>query len=232
MNLGHTRELVNTHGLSAGLHDLTYRAVNKVTDVMVLRALRLTPEAVQPGCFASDPAIRWGFVDRSTLLEQVRARPLDMDEAFVQAALDRGDRCFGAISEGTLVSYGWYSSLPTPVTEDLTIHFNPAHAYMYKAYTSPAHRGKRLHGTGMGMALGALAQEGSQGLLSYVRSNNFASLRSCFRLGYQDIGVLVAVKMGQRFHCYASPGCRPFDFRLEPELAPRGVGALAPSPFA
>lgn len=232
MNLGHTRELVNTHGLSAGLHDLTYRAVNKITDVMVLRALRLTLETVDPGCLASDPALRWGFVDRSTLLDRVRAQPSDMDEAFVQAALDRGDRCFGAISEGTLVSYGWYSTLPTPVTEDLTIHFDPAYAYMYKGYTLPEYRGKRLHGIGMGTALKALAEEGSKGLISYVKSNNFASLRSCFRLGYQDIGLLVAVKMGQRYHCYASPGCRPFDFRLEPALAPGGEGALDPSAAA
>ncbi len=86
---------------------------------------------------------------------------------------------------------------------------------MYKGYTVPAYRGKRLHGIGMARALEAISKEGNAGLISYVRSNNFASLKSCYRMGYRDFGNLFVAKLNGQYVTYTSKGCKAFGFHVE-----------------
>jgi len=215
MNTEHTREIVHTHGVYAAVHDLVYRAARRLTDLRILEGMRLTLGTVDRSFLDAD-ASGWGFLDRETLLACVGARALDMNEAFVEQATGRGDRCYGVMIGDELASYGWYSTRPTPVTDDLILHFDPSYAYMYKGYTRSEHRGKRLHGIGMARALAALTAEGRKGLVSFVESNNFASLRSCHRLGYQEFGRLFATRAQGRYRTYATPGCEIYDFRVEP----------------
>jgi RimJ/RimL family protein N-acetyltransferase len=71
-------------------------------------------------------------------------------------------------------------------------------AYMYKAFTHPDYRGRRLYGVGMALALKALAERGITKLVTTVHTNNFASLSSCRRLGYQRIGRFWTLGRGHR----------------------------------
>jgi hypothetical protein len=89
---------------------------------------------------------------------------------------------------------------------------------MFKGYTVPAQRGKRLHAVAMCQALQALANEGQRGLVSYVASNNFASLKSTARMGYRQFGDLYLVQAAGRSFTWATPGCRPYGFRVEATL--------------
>jgi L-amino acid N-acyltransferase YncA len=86
---------------------------------------------------------------------------------------------------------------------------------MFKGYTVPAHRGKRLHAVGMCRALRDFAQAGGRGLVSYVASNNFASLKSTARMGYRLFGDVYLVRAAGRSFAYASPGCRAYGFKAE-----------------
>ena len=217
MNLDHTKKIIQTHGFSAGVHDLCYRGVNRVTELTLLVGMRITMSTLDRA-FIDGDAAGWGFIERDALLDQVRKHgetTLDMDEATIASATARGDRCYGVIVDGMLVSYGWYSTQPTEAFEGLTLHFSSDYAYMYKGFTVPAFRGKRLHGIGMARALAAYAAEGKTGLVSFVQSNNFASLKSCYRMGYVDFGRLLAAKVNGRFLTHATKGCKPYGFRLE-----------------
>lgn len=214
MNILQTRQVIQTHGLWAGIHDLCYRAANRVADAEVFQGMQLTLKTLDPS-YLEGSAAGWGFVERDALIAQIRRHPqVNMEEPGVLADLSRGNRCYGMIVDGLLVSYGWYSSVPTAATDDLLLHFDPAYAYMYHGYTIPSFRGKRLHGIGMARALAALTAEGKKGLVSYVRSNNFASLKSCYRMGYVRFGHLFAAKVNGEHVTYATPGCRAYDFRL------------------
>ena len=109
-------------------------------------------------------------------------------------------------------------SPPTPIDEHFRLHFDPAYTYMFKGYTVPAQRGKRLHAVAMCQALRALAGEGQRGLVSYVASNNFASLKSTARMGYRPFGDLYLVQAAGRAFTWATPGCRPYGFRVATTL--------------
>lgn len=220
MNIGnvvqHLRETSKHYGRAAALYDLEYRGLNHLTKVSVLRGMTAVVEDVDPRLFDAGPfASR--FCTRSELmaaahLDEVRAA---MSPDFVERALSRGDECFGIFDEDRLASFGWYSSRPTNVEDDLSLHFDPAWVYMYKGFTLGAYRGKRLHGIGMSLALREYTQRGSRGLISYVEGNNFASLRSTEKMGYKQFGAVYVARVRGKVFAWSSPGCKPYGFRVE-----------------
>lgn len=226
VNIDYTRDIALNFGPMAALHDIAYRAANRLTEAMLLQGIKLDLNTLDPDYLETElppDSVRWGFLGEAELVPRARAGEAELDLPFVEQALAKGDLCYGVIDggagagngSGTLASYGWYSSRPTPVSEGLTLHFDPTYAYMYKGFTLPAYRGKRLHGIGMARALEALVAQGKKGLVSYVKSNNFASLKSCYRMGYGDFGQIVVARLNGRYVTYATKGCAEYAFRVE-----------------
>jgi L-amino acid N-acyltransferase YncA len=85
---------------------------------------------------------------------------------------------------------------------------------MYKGFTGERYRGKRLHAIGMTRALDEYLKRGYRGLVSYVESTNFDSLKSCDRMGYRVFGSIYVVSLFGRHFSFASSGCKPFGFKL------------------
>ena len=77
----------------------------------------------------------------------------------------------------------------------MTLHFSPEYVYMYKGFTHPNYRGQRLHAIGMNLALQEYLDRGYRGLVSYIESNNFSSLKSAYRVGYRDFGRVAVWKI-------------------------------------
>jgi hypothetical protein len=68
------------------------------------------------------------------------------------------------------------------------------------------------------------------GLVSFVASNNFASLRSVARMGYQIFGDVYLVRTTKHTLAFASGGCQPYGFRatvIAPGDAPVAIDAPA-----
>lgn len=130
----------------------------------------------------------------------------DLSTSLVQRAFAETDLCFAGLVNGRLASYGWYSLAPEVSADDFGLMMRvPTNcAYMYSGFTHPDFRGRRLHGLGMGLALGALSDRGIDALLSDVDWANHASLRSCWRLGYQNLGNLYTFGRS-RFRVALSP---------------------------
>lgn len=220
MNIKQVYETVHRFGFNAAAQDIACRAASKVTEVTILRGIRLTMDSVDPLFLADEAGYDWGFIDGATLHGALRrGAPLAMDASFIDDAIARGDRCYGALQGDTITAYGWYSTHPTPVTsvaDDMIFHFDSAYAYMYRGYTLPEHRGRRLHGIGMARAMEAHAQGGSHGLVSIVDATNFASLASCFRLGYRSFGQIFCAKIAGHHLTYATKGCEPYGVFMRP----------------
>jgi hypothetical protein len=143
---------------------------------------------------------------------------------FVRHALSKGDECYGVLDGTNLASYGWYSRKPTLTNcEDLILHFDQTnYVYMYKAFTVERYRGLRLHAIGVIRSLIRFRSIGYKGLLCYVESNNFDSLKSSYRMGYRNCGRIHVLRVGDNYFIRPQSRCRQFGLTV---VVDRKVGA-------
>jgi hypothetical protein len=214
LKLGDVRRDIKNAGLLGAGWNLTYRALNKVTRFMALTMLSVTPETVDASFLTGRAEHHHRFLSAAELEDLSRDPASELPAGFVAQALARGDRCFAILDGAVVASYGWYSRQETAVTDELSLRFSPQWAYMYKGFTRPEYRGQRLHAIGMAQAMMAHSREGCHGLVSYVESNNFNSLKSCYRMGYVKAGTIVALRVGGRYVIRVGRGCQPFGLGL------------------
>ncbi|MGE5615527.1 MAG: GNAT family acetyltransferase [Bacillota bacterium] len=206
---------IRAHGAGAAVHDLALRAGNKVASIQVLKGMTVRMQDIRdPKLFEAD-GFEGRFVAHEDLARYAEEGVHEFSTAFLRRAFARGDRCYALFDGDTLASHGWYSNQPTSIDDRLVLRFDGNYTYMYKGFTAPAYRGKRLHAVGMCRALRAVTEEGKAGLVSWVYSNNFASLKSTARMGYRIFGTAYAIRVGPLEFTYATPGCREYGFGLE-----------------
>jgi hypothetical protein len=157
---------------------------------------------------------RYDFLDPGKLLKLAKNPEYQLEKAFLVEAMSKGDECFAIMDRDTLASYGWYSNNSTKVSEELELHFSDQYIYMYNGFTHPNYRGQRLHAIGMTMALDHYLGNGHKGIVSWVESNNFNSLRSCYRMGYKDFGDIHILKLFRKYLIFGSVGCREYGFKV------------------
>jgi hypothetical protein len=213
-------------GLVRTVYDLALRTVNRVALLKIFKGVRI--DVVHPDFLELEPGFRAEFLGESLLREFARNPQCELPDEFLDAALAKGDECYAILDGPTLAAYGWYSNQPTEASDGLEIVFSSDFMYMYKGFTHPKYRGRRLHAIGMNRALREYLARGFRGLVSYVESNNFSSLKSCYRIGYQDIGRVLAVRLAGRPMTVAGRGCRPYGFGFRP-LPKDGTSAKAAS---
>ena len=205
---------IKQFGAVNALEDVALRALNRGFFFKILKGIKI--DAVHPDYLKCDEKYRGLFLNEVTLREFAERPDYDLSKSFLSEALAKGDECYGFLNGGELASYGWYSNKPTAIDPpDLVLHFNDQFIYMYKGFTHVNYRGQRLHAIGMTQALEAYLARGYKGIVSYVEWNNFGSLKSCYRMGYQDYGNIYAVRLFDRYFLHSNAGCRPYGFRLE-----------------
>jgi hypothetical protein len=206
------------HGLAGLLHILCVRAANALFPFKILRGVYV--ERPDPAFLAVPEPYSARFLDAAAL--RAFASPEnELSLAFIDHARMKGDECY-ALLGGGLAAYGWYATTPTAIgLPHLQLHFSKDYVYMYKGFTGERHRGKRLHAVGMTRALNEYRQRGYRGLVSYVESTNFDSLKSCDRMGYKVFGSIYLVRLFGRQLAFSSPGCRALQFRVEKVSTPR-----------
>jgi hypothetical protein len=215
--LTHTREVTKQFGRRAALYEIQHRLVNQVVPLHVLKGLTVTANQVDKSLLDAG-RFKARFATRNELVAATADPEVaeEMSVEFIEGAVKKRDECHGIFDGDRLVSFGWYSNLPTQISDTLTLYFDRVWMYMYKGYTLRAYRGQRLHGVGMTRALRDYAKRGSRGLISYARSTNFASLRSGERMGYRVFGEIYIASVIGRPLIWATPGCAAHDFRVEP----------------
>ena len=200
-------------GLATTLYDAAFRAINYLTYFTVLKCMTIS--AVDPHYLKRNNRYSYMFLDPNMLFQFAKNLDYDLPEEFLQQELKKGDECYAILDGDTLASYGWYSNKPTNVSDALRLHFSNAYIYMYKGYTHNNYRGQRLHAIGMTLALKEYLSRGLKGIVSYVESTNFSSLKSVYRMGYQDVGKIYILKIFGKYLVYRTKGCREYGVWLE-----------------
>ena len=204
---------IRRHGLPNTVHALALRALNAIVPFKILRGVYV--DRADPAYLACPESYKPGFLPARSLQDYAKDPAAQMSARFVEDAVDSGDQCYAICDGDKLAAYGWYSTRPTPVgVPELLLHFAPEYVYMYKGFTDSRYRGKRLHAIGMTRALEHYLGKGYRGIVSYVESTNFDSLKSCFRMGYRVFGSVFLVRIFGRHFAFSTPGCKPFGFAV------------------
>jgi hypothetical protein len=202
-------------GLPKALADIAIRAANRVAFFKVIKGIRI--DTVDPAFLDCDQKYRGTFLDERMLRHFADDPKNELRHDFLDEALAKGDECYGFLAGAALAAYGWYSSKPTDVDFlGLRLRFSDQYVYMYKGFTATDHRGQRLHAIGMTRALEVYLARGYRGIVSCVEWNNFASLKSCYRMGYHPFGNIAIAGRGKHYVLRHDNGCRDYGFRLEP----------------
>jgi hypothetical protein len=217
MNLETVNGNIKKVGLSKALVDIGMRAANRIILFKVLKGVCI--EAVDPAFLGCDAKYRGLFLDEPSLRRFAADQENELQPEFLDDALAKGDECYGFVTGSDLAAYGWYSRKPTRLDlPGLQLHFSDRYVYMYKGFTARSHRGQRLHAIGMSRALEAYLARGYRGIVSYVEWNNFSSLKSCYRMGYRDLGDIAVAGVGAHYVFHHDAGCRQCGFRLQRAL--------------
>jgi hypothetical protein len=201
-------------GLWNVLHGLSMRVLNSMVVFKILRGVYV--DRADPAYLACQDSHKPMFLSTKALLDFAKDPVTEMSEQFVEDALHNGDECYAICDGANLAAYGWYSTRPTPVdSPDLLLHFAAGYVYMYKGFTDSRYRGQRLHAIGMTRALEHYRSKGFRGIVSYVESTNFDSLKSCFRMGYKVFGSVWLIRIFGRCFTFSTAGCRAFGFGVE-----------------
>ena len=206
---------LKNYGFWATVYDIGYRGVNRLLLYHTFRGIWISFPNLNKKYLEAPPQFQARFLSQEEIASLVSDPEGHVSEQFAEIALAKGDMCYGIFDGQHLASFGWYSQKPTLLQPRLTLHFDPSYVYMYNGYTFPEYRGQRLHAVGMSRALKAFSDRGCKGLVSVVESNNLESLRSCYRMGYKDFGILRAVGLFDKLWTFHSRGCEAFSFRLE-----------------
>lgn len=218
MNLQYYRDSIQRHGLGPTLHHAVYRAANYVTQVAAWDTMVLTPDVLDESLLRHEGRVHGRMVEAAAMRPYVADPANLLTDAFIDEAIARRDQCYVLFEGDELANYGWYSTHPVRLTEirgEPTLHFDPSYAYMYHTFTRPEHRGRRLNAVGIAAALEGWVDAGFSGLLGYVVSSNYASLKSLARLGFQTFGHLILFTVGEHQVWRLTPGCKKYGFRVE-----------------
>jgi hypothetical protein len=204
---------IKHYGFLKTFEDIALRLLNRIVFFKVLKCIKI--DQVDPEFLKYDEKFRGLFLPEDRLRELANDPESELPETFLDEALAKGDECYGFLDGDALAAYGWYSNKPTESAwPDLMIHFSDQYIYMYKGLTHSNYRGQRLHAIGMTLALEAYLAQGYKGIVSYVESNNFGSLKSCYRMGYQDVGTVYAIRIFNHYFLHSDAGCDRYGFRL------------------
>src|SRR4051812_17136639 len=182
-------------------------AVYKAIDVVLHKALRtyvhtvvwLELKAVEK-MECVDPQFSFRCLTADEITEFAADPSYFIDPSLADGVRTGNEVCFAALSGNRLAAFGCYTLgyVRPEQAAGAAMSFPVDVAYMSYGFTHPDFRGSRLHGLIMGLALQELAKRGVTKLVSIVAWTNWASLKSCWRLGYKDLGNMVTI--GSRKH--------------------------------
>ena len=211
-------------GLAATLHSVIFSHLRWWFGLRIYgiysRPLEMSadPEPAMPGFSFR----RFQGGDVEALIEYAKRPGLDMREAFVREALEKGDVCHAIFFEGDIVAYNWSAFTPTQDVDGVFVGFGDNYRYGYKAFTLPEYRGLHLlQAFRLVRDRYCMVTHGRTHTIAYVAVDNRSSIHYMTSMGDRRIGFAGYLKRGPIFWPFRTPGARRHGFRffLPPEFS-------------
>lgn len=184
------------YGVLRMLHELIYKLAQRVMTLDITHLMRLDLEHV---CLRTDepPDIEFRFLTSDEVARFAKPENDITPDLTDRVELGR-DFCFAALANGRLAAYAWYAlgsieaeqNRGDTVSTGVAMSFPDNMAFMYKGFTHPDFRGKGLYGYVNAKALEELQARGVSTVISTADWTNWSALNACWRIGYQNLGLV------------------------------------------
>jgi hypothetical protein len=178
------------------------RALFKTLDVLLHKVLRTSVHVVVwlnveslAAVAAPDPKFTFRFLTADEVAHYSQDAIFFMDPLLADRVRGGRDLCFAALDGERLAAFGCYmlEANGPEQAAGAAMSYPADVAYMAYGFTHPDYRGARLHAHIMAMPLRELTKRGVTKLVSLVNWTNVASLKSCERLGWINLGRMVTI---------------------------------------
>jgi len=155
-------------------------------------------------------------------IERASANPmLDLPADFV--ASTPSAQCYGVVLDGQVRCYAWTAAGPVRAMPGTVVSMASDSAYVFKAFTDPAFRGRGLLRDCLGAMERSVAREGRAEMSTLVEIHNRSSLRAFGNAGFKRCGLVFVLRrpwLISRLACHcASPCTWSKDIRPAPASA-------------
>ena len=151
----------------------------------VVRINEMADEAKYP---SELPGITYRAITTDELYAASADPELELSRRFVDAAIDRGDKAFGAFDKSILVSFVWRSEAAAPHSKNIWVRVKSPYCYAYKSFTRRSCRGQRISPGVLLCSDAAMVKRGYQYRAGFVEISNSASLAMGKHMGSRYIG--------------------------------------------
>jgi GNAT superfamily N-acetyltransferase len=177
----------------------------------LLRVLAMPLDGV-PGNRAAHSHLDHAALTEKEALRWCSDPELELNEARVRAAYQRGDVCVAAMDAGRVVGYVWFAFNAAPHIHGVWVKFGAAARYSYKSFVRPSHRGRGIARQMYHRANQICPRRGRSLNVLIVDLDNKASLRASYAAGRVPVGYAGFLCALGRTFTFRSPGARRYGF--------------------
>lgn len=178
----------------------------------MLAEVTVRPLWAEPPKTSLDTRMSVRVATPAEIADAVRDMPDQLNEAFVESALARGDYCPAVFDGNKMVSFAWRSHSTAPHGDGLWVGFEKPYRYGYHAYTRPEYRGRHLRDPRLTDRLSI--EQGCRFAVGFTETHNFASIRWNRRYGNERVGFAGYIKVFGKPYPFRTPGAKRHTFRF------------------
>ncbi|HEU4783734.1 MAG TPA: GNAT family N-acetyltransferase [Ktedonobacterales bacterium] len=114
----------------------------------------------------------------------------------VRRRFDAGRRCFVALVDGAIATYGWVSHGVESIGElERSFRMAPDEAYIWDCATLPPYRGQHLYGALLSHIVTTLCRDGTRRIWIGASLDNSPSIRGFASAGFQPVLTLTYLRL-------------------------------------
>lgn len=150
-------------------------------------------------------AFAWGTAEDVLGCDAYHTELDERERRLGAARLGMDHRVVIGASGGQAVFTMWVNPRNLNVPGLVKRRLAPEQWFIYKAYTSPDHRGRKLYETGMRFVLAEMLERGLRELVGYAHVKKKVSRKGLARLEFTSVGRVVQVSVPGWTHTRVSP---------------------------
>jgi L-amino acid N-acyltransferase YncA len=188
------------HGLLRGFGLLAFRSLARLTGGTVLACMHKPVGRVEQ-CHAR--LLTRAEIERASL-----NAALDLPPEFV--ASSDSAQCYGVVTDDEVRGYAWTASEPVRAVPGTMVTMPPDSAYVFKAFTDPAFRGRGLLRESLRAVEQSATKNGRSEMSALVEIHNRSSLRAFRNAGFTRCGVVFVLRrpwLVNRVACRCATPC-------------------------